>query len=187
VTYEPPDASLVLALRAGEGWASEAIWDRYSDRVSRFFARLVGPSRHDVEDLTQDVFLRVFASHRSIQKPASLRHYVMSVAFHVLKRQIRSQRVRRQVCLSVTGEMPDIAMPPLADDDARHALRVCCEILEGISTRERVAFVLHNLEGMTLDEVAVRLNISTSTAKRLVGRAAKKVSLRASRTPDLRD
>src|SRR3954451_13334718 len=183
---EREDAMLVLALRAGESWASEAIWDRYSLRVTRFFVRNAGRSRNDVEDLTQDVFMRVFASHRSIQKPASLRHFVMAIAIRVLHRQIRAQHVRRNVCLSVTGEMPDIETPARADDEARHALRRCCELLERLRTRERVAFALRHLEGMTLDEVAERLEISRSTAKRLISRAAKKISTRASRKPELR-
>lgn len=175
------DARLVLALRAGELWAAEAIWDRYADRVNRFFARSVGRPIHEIEDLTQEVFLRVFAGHRTIQKPASLRHFVMSVAVHVLNEQIRSQQVRRTVCLSATGEMPDVATPARADDDARYALRRCYEILDRIRASERVAFVLRHLEGMTIGEIAAQLNVSTSTAKRLVSRATKKVATRASR------
>jgi RNA polymerase sigma-70 factor (ECF subfamily) len=177
---EPEDATLVRALRAGEGWASGAIWDRYAGRVTRFFSRHTGPLL-DAEDLTQDVFLRLFASHRRIQKPASLRHFVMAIAIRVLHRQIRAQQVRRIVCLSVTGEMPDVAIPADADDDARHNLRRCCEILDRLRTRERVAFVLRHLEGMTLHEVAERLKISRSTAKRLISRADKKVFSRAGR------
>src|SRR4051794_4061606 len=183
---QPEDATLVRALRAGEGWASEAIWERYSDRVTRFFARYAGPSLDDAEDLTQDVFLRVFASHRNIRKPSSLRHFVMAIAIRVLHQQIRSQRVRRNVRLSVTGEMPDIATPARADDEARHALRRCCEILERLRTRERVAFALRHLEGMTLEQVAERLEISRSTAKRLINRAAKRISMRANRKPETR-
>lgn len=180
------DARLVLALRAGELWASEAIWGRYANRVNRFFARYIGRSFPDVEDLTQDVFLRVFAGQEGIQKPGSLRHFVMSVALHVLNQQIRSLQVRRTVCLSATGEIPDVATPARADDDARYALRRCYEILDRIRPPERLAFVLRYLEGMTIDEVAIRLNVSKSTAKRLVSRATKKVATRASRVIDRR-
>jgi RNA polymerase sigma-70 factor (ECF subfamily) len=173
------DARMVLALRAGEGWASEAIWDRYSDRVRRYIARKGGHARHDVDDLTQDVFLLVFTECRRIQKPESLRHFVRSVAMNVLRTQLRYQQIRRNVCLSATGTVPDIATPPRADDEARQTLRRCYEILEGIRTSERDAFVLRYLEGMSVDEVSDRLNISRSTAKRLIGRAAKKLVTRA--------
>jgi DNA-directed RNA polymerase specialized sigma24 family protein len=155
---EREDATLVFALRAGERWAPKAILDRYSDRVSRFFARSTGRRLHDLEDLTQDVFLRVFAC-RAIQKPGSLRHFIMSVAARVLSRQIRYQQIRRSVCLSATGDVPEIR------------------------SRERAAFVLRYLEGMSLEEVAGQLNVSISTAKRLIRRAANKISTRVARTP----
>jgi RNA polymerase sigma factor (sigma-70 family) len=178
---EREDATLVFALRAGERWAPKAILDRYSDRVSRFFARSTGRRLHDLEDLTQDVFLRVFAC-RAIQKPGSLRHFIMSVAARVLSRQIRYQQIRRSVCLSATGDVPEIATPP-RDDEARYTLRRCYEILERIRSRERAAFVLRYLEGMSLEEVAGQLNVSISTAKRLIRRAANKISTRVARTP----
>lgn len=178
---ELEDVSLVLALRAGEGWASRALWDRYSDRVRRYFARSEERRRHDVEDLTQEVFLHVWAGRRTIQKPASLRHFVMAVATKVLARQRRFRQVRRSVCLSATGDVPEIATPPRADDDARHTLRRCYEILERIRTRERTAFVLRRLEAMSIEHVAGRMMISTSTAKRLIRRAANKISTRMAR------
>src|SRR5262245_54115515 len=105
------DARLVVAVRAGEAWAHRAIWDRYSDRVRRFFARSALP---EVDDLTQDVFLRVFLGQPRIEKPTSLRHFVMAIAMTVRKQQFQRQRVRRLVCLSATGEMPDIATPARA-------------------------------------------------------------------------
>jgi RNA polymerase sigma-70 factor (ECF subfamily) len=183
-TREEEDARLVFALRAGEGWASEAIWDRYSGRVRKYFARKGRRSPDDVDDLTQDVFLLVFTGCRRIQKPASLRHYVKSVAMNVLRTQLRYQQIRRNVCLSATGTVPEIPMPPRADDEARYTLRRCYDILDGIRTSERDAFVLRYIEGLSVEEVSDRLNISRSTAKRLIGRAAKKLSTRARRTGD---
>src|SRR5687768_17618529 len=103
------DANLVLALRAGEAWAFDGIWNRYSAHVSRFLAYSLGRSLPDVEDLTQEVFLAVFLRHRTIEKPTSLRPFVMSVAQYVLKAHYRSRRTRRTVVLSPTDEMPDVA------------------------------------------------------------------------------
>jgi RNA polymerase sigma factor (sigma-70 family) len=183
------DADLVLALQAGEGWASEAIWDRYSDRVSRFLARSLGSSGQDVEDLTQEVFLRLFTRPGVIRKPGALRQFVMSLAVNVLKWELRYRWVRRKVRLSESGEVPDVAQPLGVEDEtrqARQALELCYRILEGLKARERVAFVLRYMEEMTVDEVAERMEISVSTAKRLVGRAVEKVSKAVGANADLR-
>ena len=178
------DADLVLALRAGEARAFDAIWGRYSARVSRFLARFVRRSLPDVDDLTQEVFLSLFLLHRTIEKPASLRHFVMSVARYVLKQHLRSRRVRRRVVLSLTGEIPEVATPAGSEErarEARAALGRCHEILDRICMRERTVFRLRYLEEMSVDEIADRLEVSGSTVKRLLARAATKFSSRVGR------
>jgi RNA polymerase sigma-70 factor, ECF subfamily len=180
------DVELVAALCAGAAWASEAIWDRYSDNVSRFFVRSLGRSTAEVEDLTQEVFLRVFTRPRMIREPAALREFVMAVAVRVLKGELRYRWIRRWVKLSDSGELPDRPAAPDSDEAARHALKRCYAILDGLSARERAAFVLRYLEEMTVNEVAERMAISHSTAKRVISRAATKVSERVGRDVDLK-
>ena len=183
------DAELVLALQGGEAWAPGAIWERHSDRVSKFLARSLGRPLHDVEDLTQEVFLRIFTRPRSIQTPAAFPQFVMSVAVNVLKWELRYRWIRRKVRLSASGDVPEVATPPGFDEgtsEARQALKLCYEILDGLRARERVAFVLRYMEEMTVGEVAQRMEISKSTAKRLIGRAVGKVSERVGRNADLK-
>ena len=65
-------------------------------------------------------------------------------------------------------------------------MRRCYRIFDGLTAKERLAFVLRYMEGMTIDEVATTLVVSVSTAKRWVGSGASKVADRVSRDPDLR-
>ena len=180
------DADLVFALYEGEAWASEAIWDRYSDNVSRFFVRSLGRSIEEVEDLTQEVFLRIFTRPRMIREPAALREFVMAVAVRVLKNELRYRWIRRRVRLSDSGQLPEVPALSGSDEAARHALRRCYAILDRLSARERAAFVLRYLEEMTVKEVADRMEISPSTAKRLIGSGVTKVSEQVGRDADLK-
>jgi RNA polymerase sigma-70 factor, ECF subfamily len=180
------DVELVAALRDGAAWASEAIWDRHSDTVSRFFVRSLGRSTADVEDLTQEVFLRVFTRPSAIREPAALREFVIAVAVRVLKGELRYRWIRRWVRLSDSGQLPDGPAAPDSDEAARHALKRCYAILDDLSARERAAFVLRYLEEMTVSEVAARMTVSHSTAKRVINRAAAKVSERVGRDVDLK-
>jgi RNA polymerase sigma-70 factor, ECF subfamily len=177
----PTDADLVLAVQAGRVDAFEAIWDRYALRVSSFLAHSLGRPRYEVEDLTQEVFLRVFVACRRIRNPESLRYFVMAVAHKVFKGQLRYARVRRHVHLTKTGQVPEIGVVPGGDDEfpgAGEALKRCNEILSRAQARERVAFTSRFFEEMSVSEVADRLGISASTVKRLSARALKKVSAR---------
>jgi RNA polymerase sigma-70 factor (ECF subfamily) len=178
------DAELVLALQRGEAGAAEAIWQRYSGRVHRFLSHALGRPSEEVEDLTQEVFLRIFTRARAIQKPAALREFVMSVAVRVMQWELRRRWVRRWVRLSESGELPDVADGGV-DQEARQALSRCYDILNGLGVRERTAFALRYLEEMTMEEVAAHMRTSLSTAKRLVNRATTSVSAEVGHDADL--
>ena len=179
----PRDEDLVGALRAGDPEAPGALWARYSPSVGRVLAKALGPSL-EIEDLTQEVFLRVFGRLPSLRDPSALRAFVLAVAMNVLKWELRRRWVGRRIRLSGTGSLPDIESTS-TDAEARHALRRCYRILDSLPTKERMAFVLRYMEGMTIDEVAAALAVSISTAKRWVNRGAAKVSEQVMGDPDL--
>jgi len=180
------DAELVAGLQANQAWARREIWVRYSARVQRYLARALGRPSHDVEDLTQEVFLRLFVRRGAIRRPESLREFTMAVASHVLKWNLRSRWVRRKVRLSDDGELPEMAADRSPEEEAHDALRRCRVILDGLGAREQVAFVLRFMEEMTMEEVAATMRVSLSSAKRLVNRATAAVAERVGSDPDLR-
>lgn len=184
----PPvsDRELVLALREGQSWAARAIWDRHSNRVHRFLARALGPNQ-EIEDLTQEVFLRIFARPRGIRDPDALPQFVMAVAARVLKWQLRYRWVRRNMLLTGDGTLPEPVEDGASAEETRQAVRLCYRILDAMGARERTAYTLRFLEEMTVEEVAATLEVSTSTAKRLINRAAAVVAAKVAAIPDLRE
>jgi RNA polymerase sigma-70 factor, ECF subfamily len=178
------DAELVHALRADGVRAPAILWDRYAPLVRRLLLRTLG-SCLEIEDLTQEIFMRIFMRLSSLRDPSALRPFVLSVAANVLKWELRRRWIGRRVFLSATGTLPDVE--GVSDDaEARHALRRCYLVLEELSTKERLAFVFRYMEGMTIREVATALDVSVSTAKRWVNRAAAKVAEHVSQDADLR-
>ena len=165
---------LVEALSRGEPWAAQEVWDRHAASVRRLIARALGP-RPEVDDLTQEVFMRVFSRSGGIREASALREFVTAVAVNVLKTELRRRWVRRKVSLSDDGSVPEIEAPG-ADPEAREALARCYAILDKLGARERAAFVLRYMEEQTLEQVATGLGVSLSTAKRLVSRSSERVS-----------
>src|SRR3954470_11759296 len=66
---QPTDAELVSALRADDPAAPAMLWARCSPAVGRLLAKALGPCL-EIEDLTQEVFLRVFVRLPSLREPA---------------------------------------------------------------------------------------------------------------------
>ncbi len=170
----PEDAELADALAAGETWAATATWNKHGPMVSRFLQRALGPSG-DAEDLTQDVFVVVFSRAHDIRNREALRSFIFSVAVRMLKWELRRRRARSIFQLSSLSELPDHPVPAL-DAESRQALRRFYAILDRLGAEERLAFALHHLEGLKLEEVAQELGTSLATAKRRLQRASVMVS-----------
>jgi RNA polymerase sigma-70 factor (ECF subfamily) len=179
----PEDLHLAEALAAGESWAATATWNKHAPMVFRFLNRALGP-HGEVEDLAQEVFLRVFSSVRKLRDPNALRSFVFSVAIRTLKLELRRRRVRRILRLSDWGDLPEPSVGAV-DAESRQALRRFYGILDRLSAQERAAFVLRHLEGMKLEEIVDALGVSLATVKRRLDRGSDVVSRLVAQDPAL--
>jgi RNA polymerase sigma-70 factor (ECF subfamily) len=179
----PEDPELADALIAGELWAATATYDKHSAMVFRFLQRALGASG-GAEDLTQEVFLQVFAKVRGLRNRHALRSFIFSVAIRTLKWELRRRRVRRIFQTSSFDRIPEPAVDAL-DAESRQAVRRLYVILDALSVQERTAFVLRHIEHLTLDEVAEALGLSLATVKRRLANATRIVSQEMDRDPSL--
>ncbi len=174
------DAELVQAVVQGDNEAVGVVWDRYSPLVRGVIRANLGFDSA-VEDLLQEVFIVFLKGATEIRKASALRGYLIQVAVRVVMVELRRRRVRRWVTLSPSGEVPDAPISP-KDSEGAAALKGLYRLLSKMPERRRVAFVLRNVEGMDLTEVAEALNVSESTAKREVQKAREAIYLRAERS-----
>lgn len=163
------DRELVLALLARDSNAPVITYRRFAPRIFGVVQHSLGPGV-DAEDLTQDIFLRVFARVHTLRDPDAFSSFVLSVALRVIKRQLRQRRVRRILRLTDDGRVPEVAVPGL-DSEARQALARLYRALDTLPTDERTVFVLRHIEGLDLQEVAEAVGMSLATVKRRLSRA----------------
>ena len=168
------DLELARALIDGASNAAEAAWERYAPLVHRIVSRAIGPDA-EVEDVTQEIFYRLFSRIRTLRKPEALRSFVISFAIRIVKWELRRRRARRWLTLSETGDVPDEQLMVM-DAENRYALRRLYGLLDRLSTRERLVLVLRHVEGMTLEEIAAAMDLSLATVKRGLRRASARVS-----------
>ena len=173
-TEAASDLELARALIDGQAHAAELAWERYSPLVHRIVSRAIGPDA-EVEDVTQEIFYRLFSRIGTLRKPEALRSFVISFAIRIVKWELRRRRARRWLTLSETGEVPDEQLMVM-DAESRYALRRLYALLDRLSTRERLVLVLRHVEGMTLEEIAEAMELSLATVKRALRRASLRVS-----------
>jgi RNA polymerase sigma-70 factor (ECF subfamily) len=141
--------------------------------VDRLLRRSLGP-RPDVEDLTQEIFLRLFAKLPTLEDPEALRSFIYSIAIRVLRWDLRRRWIRRSVRLLPTWSLPD-RVTRAENFEARQAVSRFYDILDRLGDRDRIAFVLQNMEGLTLEESAQSLGVSLATLKRRLARASQRI------------
>src|SRR3954468_7866628 len=173
-TEAATDLELARALIAGQQHAAELAWERYAPLVHRIVSRAIGPDA-EVEDVTQEIFYRLFARIGTLRKPEALRSFVISFAIRIVKWELRRRRARRWLTLSETGEVPDEQLQVM-DAESRYAIRRLYTMLDRLTTRERLVLVLRHVEGMTLEEIAEAMELSLATVKRGLRRATLRVS-----------
>ncbi|HVW27442.1 MAG TPA: RNA polymerase sigma factor [Polyangiaceae bacterium] len=173
------DSELVEAVARGDTAALGVVWDRYAQVVRSVLRSNLGVDAA-VEDLLQEVFIAFFRGAATLRDASALRAYLVSVAVRLVFVELRRRRVRRWVTLSPRGQVPEMASEP-SDLDGALALRGLYRLLEQLPPRRRVAFVLRQVQGLEIAEVAAALRTSESTAKREVSRARRAIVARAKR------
>lgn len=177
------DAELVQAVAQGDVNAVEVVWDRYSALVRSVLRGALGPDSA-IEDLLQEVFIVFLRCARDLRDANALRAFLVAVAVRLVTVELRRRRVRRWVTLSPTDTMPDSSVSP-RDFAGLETLRGLYRILERMPNRRRLAFVLRNVQGLEITEVAKALNTSESTAKREISRAKEVIRVRSRGEPAL--
>ncbi len=177
------DASLVRGLVAREDWASRVAWSRYAPLVYGVLDRALG-STAESEELTQEVFLRVFAAIHTLRNPSALRSFIYSAAIRMLRWHLRTKRTRRLFMLSDSGTLPEASSPP-QDSEGRELLRRFYRLLDTLSANDRTAFVLRHVEELRLEEIVMATGASLATVKRRIRRASLHMANLAKADPDL--
>jgi len=171
------DLSLARALLSRDSRAPKEAWIRFTPVVRAIVVHRLGPDA-EVEDLTQEIFTRLFAKIGTLRKPEALRHFVASFAIRIVKWERRKRRARRCVELTTTGAIPTRLVDSPLRYDFWDAWRVCDKLLP----RQRDVMLLRHVEGMTLTEIGRALGLSLATIKRSLRAARLRVSrLRARR------
>ncbi len=136
--------------------------------------RMLG-SVSEAEDAVQEAWIRLSRSDTS--EIANLGGWLTTVVSRVCLDLLRSRRTRREDPLDVF--VPDPILSPL--DPEEEAVRAdsvglaMMVVLETLSPAERLAFVLHDMFGLSFDEIAVIVDKSPAATRQLASRARRRV------------
>ena len=174
----PPDAELIERCLRKENSAWEAIVVRYRRKVFHISYKFTG--KHDeAEDLTQEIFLKIFRSLEKFNQDADFSTWLSSVARNYCIDHYRASKREREVLVEdlVAFDLaPASSGNPhrlLEDRDRRSFLRKGLELLP---EKLREAVVLRDLQGLSYQEMADRLSLPEGTVKSRINRGREELT-----------
>ncbi len=183
VSIEPVDPVLTsMDDHAAAPWSPptwEQVVHEHSARVYRLAYRLTG-NRHDAEDLTQEVFVRVFRSLSSYT-PGTFEGWLHRITTNLFLDQVRrKQRIR----FDALPEDADTRLPggepgPERMWEHNHLDHDVQAALDTLPPEFRAAVVLCDIEGLSYEEIAATLDVKLGTVRSRIhrGRAQLRAAL----------
>jgi RNA polymerase sigma-70 factor (ECF subfamily) len=162
------DERLVEGLLQRSPTATAELFDRHAGYVQRVLTRLLGYAEPERADLLHEVFVRALEKVAELKSARSLKPWLAGIAVFTAQEWLRRRKRHGPLLPPEDGARRAAPQP---SHEARQAVAELYQLLERFGEHERTAFILRQLEGMSLQEVADTCNVSLSTARRRIDRA----------------
>jgi RNA polymerase sigma factor (sigma-70 family) len=161
---EPDEAALIAAAGRSDRRAFDALYRRHAQRVYARLTRLIGPSL-EREDLMQQIFLELYRALPNYREEGSFASFVHGITVRVGYDHLRQRARKPSVPLSDEGLDALMAAggSPEAQARERELLARAFRLLDALKPKKRVAFVLHVVEGLSLEEMSRMLDTDART------------------------
>jgi RNA polymerase sigma-70 factor (ECF subfamily) len=166
---ETDDPALIAAARAGDGAAFARLFRRHADAVRTRITRLVGPVA-ERDDLVQKVFIALYRALPGYRGEARLSTFLHRIAVNTAYDHLRGRSNRKDNAGAVDDEPPVEHLSPALEDQvaARADLARLLALLDQLSPKKRIAFILVAVEGCSLAEAAALIGAAEDTVKQRV-------------------
>lgn len=180
-----PDVELMLRVKSGDMAAFQILFDNYKNRVLNFCFRYCG--HHSIsEELTQEVFLRVFKAASRYRPTARFSTWLYRIATNVCLSEMRKREYRMKI--DSLDQLADDAVPDITEDrenlspedylQGREKDRRIQQAITALPAKQRVALLLHIEGGFRYKEIARQMDCTESHVKVLIHRGRKQLKKR---------
>jgi RNA polymerase sigma-70 factor (ECF subfamily) len=145
--------------------ACTTLYVQHAAYVARVVHRLIGRDG-DVDDIVQDTFVDAFDGIAALSEPSCIRAWLVAIAVRKTHRLLARRRRMRLFGLEIA-----FVAPKASDPRDRQPVDELYDALERIPPDLRIPWVLHQVEQMTLPDVARACDVSLATAKRRISEA----------------
>jgi RNA polymerase sigma-70 factor (ECF subfamily) len=191
VSATPPsldDAELLASIRAREPRAAAALHDRARPQVDYTIRRLLGHNDVDHEDIAQLALIELVSTIGRYRGECSLDSWTSTLTARVVYKALRRRKTERRIFGALDAELLATTRSgrgTLRDAILRNVMRRVLAHLDAIDENKAWTFVLHDVCGYDLREIAEITAVSMSAAQTRLVRGRKEVHERIAADPEL--
>ncbi len=153
----------------------KVIYDSHVDLVYTLCMRYV--KRTEIaEDLTQDVFIKVFQKHHDFKKEAQLKTWIYRITVNTCLDYLKSKRHKNDLFNQSEESLrfkAALVKDPSQLLESSEKMKLLIECIEQLNDKQKTAFLLSKEEGMSNPEIAEIMETSISSVESLIFRAKK--------------
>ena len=182
------DTALLAAIRSGDTSAASALCDRLWPQVDRTIRRLLGRFDSDREDLGQISLIEIVNTIGRYRGECSLDRWAQTVTAHAVFKHLRRRNLERRLFSELLAD--DVYAAPTeleGTSSARELLTRLAGHLDGMNTPRVWAFLLHDVLGYDLQEIAEMTETSAAAAQSRLSRGRRELHALIERDPELVD
>lgn len=174
------EKELLLAVAAGDEAAFGQLLVRYGPLLKANALKVL-KSEFLVEDLVQDVFLRVWLSRDRLPEVINIRAWMLQITYYQCFNVLRREKLRRETDGRMeAGEGIVQHFLPAGFDPEQYAVftetrQLIQQAIANLSPRARQIYKLQREKGMKIAEIGMELNISPQTVKNILYKALKDI------------
>jgi len=174
-----PDVHLMLEFQGGDKASFEALMHKYYPRLLNFIHRFVG-QREIAEDLTQEVFMKVYQAVSAYRPQSKFQTWIYTIAKNISLNELRRNRGSvvslDEPFSSQEGELKrDVEDPsgvrPDEDLLRQETMRAVRQAIHALPENQRMAVILRRYEQFSYEEIAQTMRVSVEAVKSLLSRA----------------
>ncbi len=189
--HEPAldDSELLAALRRADPSAATALHDRVRPMVDRTIARLLGRRDADHEDLAQLAMIELVTTIDRYRGECSLDGWTSMITARVVYKEIRKRQVERRFVASADPEdyVARAEAPTERAVLARSVMQRVRQHLNAVEEGKGWTFLLHDVCGYDLREIAEITGVSVAAAQTRLVRGRREVHERLAADPEISD